>query len=103
MSSAEKIDPFAITAHGGNKALVDDYGCNGDLYAADLSRLQEHFGNSKRIANAFLDKLSNFRKPNLSNPEFYTQYTSFLLTFVDTFQKLGFTHDLHSTINKNIA
>ena len=103
MSSAEKMIHLQSLLTGEAKALVDGYGCNGDLYAAALSRLQEHFGNSKRIVNAFLDKLSNFRNPNLSNPESYTQYSSFLLTIVDTFQQLGFFHDLHSTINMNIA
>ena len=103
MSSAEKLIHLQQLLTGEAKALADGYGCNGDLYAAALSRLQEHFGNSKRIVNAFLDNLSNFRNPNLSNPESYTQYFSFLLTFVDTFKQLGFIHDLHSTINMNIA
>ena len=103
MSSAEKMIHLQSLLTGEAKALVDGYGCNGDLYAAALSRLQEHFGNSKRIVNAFLDKLSNFRNPNLSNPESYTQYSSFLLTLVDIFQQLGFIHDLHSTINMSIA
>ena len=88
---------------GEAKALVDDFGCSGDLYAAAPSRLQEHFGSSMRIVNAFLDKFSNFRNPNLSNPESYTQYSSFLLTLVDTFQQLGFIHDFQSTIIMNIA
>ena len=103
MSSAEKMIHLQSLLTGEAIALVDGYGCNGDLYAAALSRLQEHFGNSKRIVNAFLDKLSNFTNPNLSKPESYTQYSSFLLTLVDTFQQLGFIHDLHSTINMNIA
>ena len=47
-------------------------------------------------------KLLNFRNPNLSNPESYTQF-SLLLTLVDTFQQLGFIQDLHPTINMNIA
>ena len=88
---------------GEAKVLVDGYGCNGDLYAAALSRLQEYFGISKRIINAFLDKLSNFGNPNLSNLENYTQYSSFLLTLVDTFQQLCFIQDHHSTINMNIV
>ena len=103
MSSAEKMIHLQSLLTGEAKALVNGYGCNGDLYAAALSRLQEHFGNSKRIVNGFLDKLPNFRNPNLSNPESYTKYSSFLLKLVDTFQQLGFIHDLHSTINMNIA
>ena len=103
MSSAEKMIHLQSLLTGEAKALVDGYGSNGDLYAAALSRLQEHFGNSKRIVNVFRDKLSNFRNTNLSNPESYTQYSLFLLTLVDTFQQLGFIHDLDSTVNMNIA
>ena len=103
MSSAEKLIHLQSLLTEEAKALVDGYGCNSDLYSAALSRLQEHFGNSKRIVNAFLDILSNFRNPNLSNPERFTQYSSLLLTLVDTFQQLGFIHDLHSTINMNRA
>ena len=103
MSSAEKMIHLQSLLTGEAKALVDGYGCNGGLYAAALSRLQEHFCNLKRIVNAFLEKLSNFRNQNLSNPENYTQYSSFLLTLVDTFQQLGFIHVLHSIINLNIV
>ena len=59
MSSAEKMIHLQSLLTGEAKALVDGCGCNGDLYTAALSRLQEHFGNSKRIVNAFLDKVSS--------------------------------------------
>ena len=58
MSSAEKMIHVQSLLRGEGKALVDAYDCNGDLYAAALSRLQEHFGNSKSIVNAFHEKLS---------------------------------------------
>ena len=92
---------FLLT--GGAKALVDGYGCNGDLYASAIHRLQEHFGNPKRIVNAFLKKSNRFKTHNLSHPESYTHFSSLLLTTVDTFQPLGFVHDLHSTTNLKVA
>ena len=39
------------------KALVEGYGCKGDLYVSAINCFQEHFGNPKRILNAFLEKL----------------------------------------------
>ena len=36
-------------------------------------------------------------------PESYTHLSAFLLTLVDTFQQLGFNHDIHSTTNLNQA
>ena len=91
--------PSVLT--GEAEALVDGYGCNGDLYVSSLNRLQELFGNPKRILTEFLEKL--FKAPNLAHPESYTQFSSFLLTMVDTFSQLDFIHDLHSTINLNVA
>ena len=103
MTSSEKIFHLQSSLTSEAKALVDGYGCNGDLYASALHRLQEHFGNPKRIVNAFLEKLNRFKSHNLSHPESYTHFSSFLLTMVDTFQQLGFVHDLHSTTNLNVA
>ena len=103
MTSSEKMIHLQSLLTGEAKALVDGYGCNGDLYASALHRLQEHFGYPKRIVNAFLEKLNRFKSPNLSHPESYTHFSSSLLTMVDTFQQLGFVHDLHSTTNLNVA
>ena len=103
MSSAEKMIHLQSLLIGEAKALVDGYGCNGSLYAPALARLEEHFDNPNRIVNAFLEKLSHFRPPNLTTPDSYTQVSAFLLTLVDTFQQLGFNHDIHSTTNVNQA
>ena len=100
--TSEKMIHLQSLLTGEAKALVDGYGCNGDLYASAIHRLQEHFGNPKRIVNAFLE-MNRFKSPNLSHPESYTHFSSFLLTMVDTFQQLGFVHDLHSTTNLNVA
>ena len=88
MTSSEKMIHLQSLLTGEAKALVDGYGCNGDLYASAVHRLQEHFGNPKRIVNAFLEKLNRFKSPNLSHPESDTHFSSFFLTMVDTFQQL---------------
>ena len=85
------------------KALVDGYGSNGDIYVSAKNQLPEHFGNTKRIVNAFLDKLSRFKAPNLAHPKNYIQLSSFLLTMVDTFFQLGIIHDLNLATNLNVA
>ena len=103
MTSSEKMIHLQSLLTGETKAFVDGYNCNGDLYASALHRLQEHFGNPKRIVNAFLEKLNRFKSPNLSHPESCTHFSSFVLALVDTFQQLGFVHDLHSTTNLNLA
>ena len=87
---------------GEAKALVDGYGCNGSLYAPALARLEEHFCNPNRNVNAFLEKLSHFRPPNLTIPYSYTQFSAFLLTLVDTFQQLGFNLDIHSKCQSSL-
>ena len=102
-TSSEKMIHLQSLLTGEGKALVDGYGCNGDLYASAIHSLPENFGNPKRIENAFLEKLNRFKSPNLSHQESCTHFSSFLLTTVDTFQQLGFVHDLHSTTNLNVA
>ena len=84
-------------------AIVDGYGCNGNLYVSAINRLQNLFGNPKRIVNAFLEKLPNFKAQDPAYTESNTQFFSFLLKMVDTFSQLGFIHDLHSTTNPNVA
>ena len=103
MSLSEKMIHLQSLLTGEAKHLIDGYGCNGSLYVLALNRLEEHFGNPNRIVNAFLDKLSPFKPPNLTVPESYTQFSAFLLTLVDTFQQLGFNHDINSTTNLNQA
>ena len=56
MSSADKMIHLKSLFTGERKALVDGYVCYGDLCTAGLSRLQEHFGNSKRVVNASHEK-----------------------------------------------
>ena len=103
MSLSEKMIHLQSLLTGEAKHLKDGYGCDGSVYVPALNCLEEHFGNRNRIVNAFLDKLSQFKSPNLTVPESYTQFSAFLLTLVDTFQQLGFNHDIHSTTNPNQA
>ena len=69
MSLSEKLIHLQSLLTGEAKHLIDGYGCNGSLYVPALNRLEEHFGNPNRIVNAFLDKLSQFKSPNLTVPE----------------------------------
>ena len=103
MISSENLIHLQSLLTGEAKALLDGYGCNGDLYASALHRFQEHLGNPERIINAFLEKLNSFKSPNLSHPKCYIHFSSFLFTMVDTFQQLGFVHDLLSTTNLNVV
>ena len=57
MTPSEMMIHLQSLLTGETKALVGCYGCNGDLYASALHRLEEHFGSPKRIVNAFLEKL----------------------------------------------
>ena len=103
MSLSEKMIHLQSLLTGEAKHSMDGYGCNGSLYVPALNRLEKHFGNPNRLVNAFLDKLSQFKPPNLTFPESCTQFSAFFLTIVVTFQQLGFNHDIHSTTKLNQA
>ena len=103
MTPSEKLFHLQSLITGEVKALVDGYCCNSDLHASTPHRLQEIFGNPKRIVNTFFDKLDRFNLPNISHPVSYTQISTFRLKMVDTFHQLGFIHDLHSSPNLTVA
>ena len=103
MTSTEKMIHLQSLSTSKAKDLVDGYGCYSELYVSAINRPKEHFGNPKLIVNAFLEKLSSFKAPNLAHHERYAQLSPFLLTMVDTLSQLGFTYDFHITINLNVA
>ena len=103
MTPSEKMIHLRSLLTGEARALVDGYSRSGDLDTSALHRLREHFGNPKVIVYAFLEKLNRFKSPNLTHPESYTHFSSFLLTMVDTFQQLRFMHELPSTTNLNVT
>ena len=104
MSPTEKMIHLQSLVTGPAKLMIAGYGANGDTYELALQRLRENFGNTNRIVNnSFLQRLTNFKPPNLAQPESYMQFSAFLLTLVDTFEQLGFVHDICSTTNLNTA
>ena len=103
MSPTEKMIHLQSLVTGPAKLMIAGYGANGDTYELALQRLRENFGNTNRIVNSFLQRLANFKPPNLAQPESYMQFSAFLLTLVDTFEQLGFVHDICSTTNLNTA
>ncbi|XP_063728597.1 uncharacterized protein LOC134856162 [Symsagittifera roscoffensis] len=103
MSPTEKMIHLQSLVTGPAKLMIAGYGANGDTYELALQRLRENFGNTNRIVNSFLQRLANFKPPNLAQPESYMQFSAFLLTLVDTFEQLGFVHDICFTTNLNTA
>ena len=61
MTPSEKMIHLHLLFTGEAKALVDGYGCSCDVYTLALHRLQEHFGNPKRILIPFLETLNRFK------------------------------------------
>ena len=75
--------------------------CNSQMYEATLAELQRRFGRPEIIVNKFLHLLQNFHQPSIQQR--HTEFSTFNNNLVETFQTLGFTNDLNSTLYKQFA
>ena len=76
MSLSEKTIHLQSLLTGEAKLLIDGYSCNCSLCVPALNCLDEHDGSPDRRVNAFLDKLSQFKPPNLTVPESFNPISS---------------------------
>ena len=65
-TSPKKMIHLQSPLTGEAKALVNGYGCNGDLYVSAKNRLQEHFGNLKTNSKRISRKALKFQSPKPS-------------------------------------
>ena len=73
------------------------------MYDAALAELQRRFGRPEIIVNKFLHLLQNFRQPSIQQRHTFTDFSTFINNLVETFQSLGFTNDLNSTLYVQFA
>ena len=66
-TSPKKMIHLQSLLTGEAKALVNGYGCNGDLYVSAINRLQEHFGNPKKNSKRISRKALKFQSPKSSS------------------------------------
>ena len=68
------------------------------MYDAALAKLQRRFERPEIIVSKLLHLLQNFRQPPIQQRQTFTEFSTFINILVETFQSLGFTNDLNSTL-----
>ena len=103
LSLAEKMTHLQTLTAGIANQAISGFSCNIQTYDAALAELQRRFGRPEIIANKFLHLLRNFRQPSIQQRHFFTEFLTFINNLVETFQSLGFTKELNSTLYVQFA
>ena len=103
ISLAEKMTHLQTLTTGIANEAISGFSCNSQMYDAALAELQRRFGRPEIIVNKFLHLLQNFRQPSIQQRHTFTEFSTFINNLVETFQSLGFTNDLNSTLYVQFA
>ena len=103
ITDAEKMAHLQTLTTGRANQAIAGYACNASMYTAALEELKRRFGRPDIIINDFVNQLQNYRPPTLHRRESYMEYSTFISNLVETFNSLGFTADLKSTIYVQFA
>ena len=95
-SDTHRMTYLQDSVSGKAKSLFKGYSCNPAFNKAALRYLQNHFGDSNYIVNAFNQQIETWPS-STSNNRSVVSIASFLKQLVWNFQSLGFQADLHST------
>ena len=68
-----------------------------------MQELQKRFGKPQHVTAAYLDKLEQWPRPTINNPESFVSFAAFLRQMVQTFILHNFTSDLQSSAVLKIA
>ena len=85
------------------KDSIIGYSYNGEFYNEATQELQKRFGKPQHVTAAYLDKLEQWPKPTINNPESFVSFAAFLRQMVQTFILHNFTSDLQSSAVPKIA
>ena len=98
ISDAEKLTHLQTLTTGRAHRAIAGYSCNSAMYATALQELELCFGTPDIIVNNYINNLQQLRMPSTQHKQSFMDFSSFIRNLVETFQTLGFTNDLNSTI-----
>ena len=103
LSVAEKTTHLQTLTTGKADEAIAGFSCNPDLYLLAMEELQRRFGRPDIIVSNFLAQLQTQRPPSTHHKDSFMEFSVFLNNLVETFQSLGFYHDLQSTVYVQFA
>ena len=100
MFYSEKMTHLQGLVSGDAKSLIRQYGSYGSKnYLARKHLSKKRLRKPDEESNFYFLRLENISSPTLQHNRSYMELAKFRQTMVDTFTKLGFQHDFHSTLN----
>lgn len=103
LSVAEKMTHLQTLTTGQANDAIAGFSCNPDMYPSAMEELKRRFGRPDIIVSTFLAQLQTQRPPSTHHKDSFMEFSSFLNNLVETFQSLGFHHDLQSTVYVQFA
>ena len=88
-SLAEKTTRLQTLTIGVANEAVSRFSGNSQMYKAAIAELQRQFGRTEKIINKFLHLLYDIRQPSIQQRNIFTEFSTFITNFVETFQSLA--------------
>ena len=102
LSVAEEMTHLQTLTTGKAYEAIAGFSCNPDLYPSAMEELKRRFGRPDIIVSNFLAQIQT-QRPSTHHKDSFMEFSAFLNNLVETFQSLGFHHDLQSTVYVQFA
>ena len=103
ISRDEKLSHLKTLLVGKAKRAVNGMGYSGTMYDQAWNTLQGKFGQPHHIVSSQLAKIQNFPQVRFSNVSSLIEFADTVSTFLNILQQFGYSNDLFSSSNLDIA
>ena len=103
ISKDEKTSHLKNFLVGKAKRAVNGMGYASAMYDLAWNTLQRKFGQSHHIVSSQLAKIQNFSQIRFNDLAFFVEFTDTVSSFVNILQQFGYSNDLFSSSNLDIA
>ena len=103
ISRDEKMSHLKSLLTGKVKRAVSGMGYSGTMYEEAWKTLQRKFGQPHHIVSSQLAKIQNFTQVRYNDLSALVEFADTVSTFVNLLQQFGYSNDLFSSSNLDIA
>ena len=99
----EKMSHLKTLLDGKAKRAVKGIGYAGAIYGHAWNTLRRKFGQPHHIVSSKLEKIQNFSQIKFNDLALLVEFSDTVLSFVNILQQFGYSNDLFSSSNLDIA
>ena len=103
ISNDEKMSHLKALLTGKAKRAVNGLGYSGTMYVEAWNTLQRKFGQPHPIVSSQLANIQNFSQIRFNDLSALAEFADTVSTFVNILQQFGYSNDLFSSSNLDIA